>query len=73
MLQSGVELPVFGTATDGEKVTVKFGGQEASTVAMGGAWMLKLKPMPPSAEPRSMVISGGSGSVTLRDMLVGDV
>ena len=33
VLQQGIEVPVWGTANDGEKVTVTFDGQNASTVA----------------------------------------
>ena len=31
VLQCGVRVPVWGTARDGEKITVMFGGQKVST------------------------------------------
>ena len=42
VLQRDMPVPVWGTADDGEKVTVKFQGQEVSTTAKDGKWMVKL-------------------------------
>ncbi len=36
VLQRGRKLPVWGTANDGEKVTVEFNGQKAETVTKDG-------------------------------------
>src|ERR1043165_6717043 len=43
VLQQGTSVPVWGWADDGERVTVEFAGQKASTTAKGGKWMVKLK------------------------------
>src|SRR2546423_2524459 len=54
VLQRDMKVPLWGTADDGEKVTVSFQGQEASTTAEDGKWLVplhKLKtrgPPPPS-------------------------
>jgi len=45
VLQRNIAVPVWGTARDGEKVTVDFSGQKISTVASAGKWMVKLKPI----------------------------
>ena len=43
VLQRGVSVPIWGTAKDGEKVTVKFQGQTVVTTARDGRWMVRLK------------------------------
>ena len=43
VLQRGVAVPVWGTASDSEKVIVEFNGQKVTTIAKDGKWMLKLK------------------------------
>ena len=37
VLQQGMKLPVWGTAANGEKVTVDFAGQKVSTTATNGS------------------------------------
>ena len=73
VLQRDQPVPVWGTADDGEAVTVQFGGQSVSTVAAAdGRWMVKLAAMPASAESRSLTVTGNN-TLTLNDVLVGDV
>ncbi|HLP77954.1 MAG TPA: sialate O-acetylesterase [Candidatus Paceibacterota bacterium] len=72
VLQRNLPVPVWGTAKDGEKVTVEFAGQKVSTVAANGHWRVDLKPMKASAEPRTMTIAGDN-IVTLTNVVVGDV
>ncbi len=72
VLQRGVELPVWGTAPTGTKVSVQFAGQKVTTTAAGGKWTLRLKPLKANGEPRTMKISGTT-TTTLHDVLVGDV
>jgi len=71
VLQRNQVLPVWGTARDGEKVHVDFAGQKAETVAAGGKWMVKLKPLK-AGGPYHMVIKGDN-TVTLTDILIGEV
>ncbi|HET6455848.1 MAG TPA: sialate O-acetylesterase [Armatimonadota bacterium] len=69
VLQQGMRLPVWGTADAGEKVTVKFQGQEVSTVAMpSGHWMLHLKPLK-AGGPFTMTINDQQ----IKNVLVGEV
>ncbi len=72
VLQRGVELPVWGTAGDGMKITVQFAGQNVTTTASRGKWMVKLKPLSASAEPRVMKITSSS-TIAIENILVGDV
>ncbi len=68
VLQRGIRLPVWGTADAGEKVTVKFQGQEVSTVATNGWWMLHLNPCK-AGGPFTMTINDQE----IKNLLVGDV
>jgi len=43
VLQRGQNVPVWGTANDGEKVTVEIAGQTASATAQVGKWKVELK------------------------------
>ena len=58
VFQRGVEVPVWGTADNDEKITVEFNGQKVETVAANGKWMVKLKPMKENATPQALIISG---------------
>ncbi len=71
VLQRGMRLPVWGTARDGERVTVRLGGQSATTVARDGKWKVTLKPVK-AGGPYTLTIAGDN-TVTVPDVLVGDV
>jgi sialate O-acetylesterase len=72
VLQSGMAVPVWGTADPGEKVTVTFAGQTVATTAgTDGRWMLRLKDLKPGG-PLEMTIAG-SNSLKFTDVLVGEV
>jgi len=76
VLQQGMAVPVWGTANPGEKLTVKFRGQEVPTAADdAGKWLVKLAMM--KAEPKqkgtALVVAGAKNSVTMKDVLVGEV
>ena len=71
VLQQGISVPVWGLASDGEKVTVKFQGQVVSTTAHNGHWMLRLKPLK-AGGPFTMTISG-ENTIELKNILVGEV
>ena len=78
VLQRDMSVPVWGTADAGEKMTVEFAGQKISTTAdADGKWRVDLKPMPASAEPRELLVSGNRKSqienLKCNDVLVGEV
>lgn len=76
VLQRGVKAPVWGWADPGTRVTVAFAGQTRSAVAQAdGKWMVYLRAMPASSESGSLTVSRSTGgaSVTIQDVLVGDV
>ncbi|MEO6035421.1 MAG: sialate O-acetylesterase [Verrucomicrobiota bacterium] len=71
VLQQGVEVPVWGSANAGEKVIVRFQGQEVSTIAEKGRWLVRLKPLK-AGGPFTLNISG-ENSITLTNILIGEV
>lgn len=83
VLQRGVEVPVWGKATPGARVTVAFAGAKvAAHAGADGSWSLKLPPMAASAKGRTMAVTEqcagkpGTGSgerLEIKDVLVGEV
>jgi sialate O-acetylesterase len=71
VLQRGQAVPVWGTAGDGEKVSVEFNGQKLDTTAKDGKWRVDLKPLE-AGGPFTMKISG-ENTVEVKDVLVGEV
>jgi sialate O-acetylesterase len=71
VLQQRMDTPVWGWADDGEKVTVSFRGHKVRTVAKDGKWMVTLNGLKPGGPDELMVT--GKNSITVRNVLVGDV
>ncbi len=72
VLQRNVKLPVWGTASAGEKITVRINGQEQTVTAdSAGNWKLELAPMK-AGGPFNMEVKGAN-TITLDDILVGEV
>ncbi len=72
VFQRNAEVPVWGWADEGEKVTVEFAGQTLSTVAKNGKWMLKLKPMKENSQPQEMTVKG-KNTLKIKNILIGEV
>tara|TARA_B110000908_G_C10221921_1_gene435813 strand:+ start:207 stop:1583 length:1377 start_codon:yes stop_codon:yes gene_type:complete len=73
ILQRNVEVPVWGWADAGEKVSISFGGKTTSTVAdKDGKWSAKLAKLSASAAPRELNVKG-SNEIKLNNVLVGDI
>lgn len=73
VLQRGRPVPVWGTAAPGESVTVAFAGQTKQADADArGSWRVQLDPLPASREARQLVVRG-SNTVTVKDVVVGEV
>lgn len=76
ILQREQSVPVWGLAGAGDEVAVSFGGQRKSAKADdSGRWMVKLDPMPASADPRELVVECPARNLkkTAANVLVGDV
>ncbi len=72
MLQRDVPVRIWGKANPGESVTVKFRAQTVSVrTGASGRWEAYLPPMP-AGGPDDLRIEGDN-SLTIRDVLVGEV
>jgi len=73
VLQQGKPVPVWGTASAGEQVTVKFGKQTKKAVAdASGNWKVVLDALQASNVGQDMIIAG-SKTITLHNILIGEV
>ena len=73
VIQQGVTLPVWGTASPGEMVIVTCAGLEARAVANGsGIWRVILRPMSFTGKACELIVNG-SNRIEIHDILPGDV
>jgi sialate O-acetylesterase len=72
VLQQGRKNPVWGTAADGEKVTVLLNGSTASAFARGGKWKVTLQSMKQGG-PYTMTVKSGGQTVEIKNVLIGEV
>lgn len=73
VIQRDAAAPVWGWADGGESITVSIAGQITKTVAAGdGRWVVMLKPMR-AGGPHIMTVKGAEKTVTIQDVMVGEV
>jgi len=73
VLQRDREVPVWGWADPGEQVTVSIADQTASTTADAqGQWRVKLAALPGGYTAHTLTVKA-SNTVTVNDVLVGEV
>ena len=72
VLQQQMAVPVWGTAADGEPVTVEFQDQKLATTASNGQWQVVLKPLT-AGGPFTLRISGTNSAVAFTNIAVGEV
>ena len=83
VLQRGMEVPVWGKAEPGRRVTVEFAGAAVSAVARpDGCWKVKLPRMEAARESRVLTVTESAPgwlwdtareTVEVKDVLVGEV
>ena len=73
VLQRNQRVPIWGTATSGEKISIQFAGQKISTVAKDGNWRIWLKPLKAGGPFTMTIIGDNDDAITLANILVGDV
>ena len=72
VLQRGQEIPIWGWASPGERVSVTLNNQKVNTkTGKDGKWSLKLKPES-AGGPFTLAVKG-KNSIELENVLVGDV
>ncbi|MFZ4763796.1 MAG: LamG-like jellyroll fold domain-containing protein [Roseimicrobium sp.] len=73
VLQREQPIPVWGTASPNEQVTVVWAEQTHQSVAgLDGRWSVELAPLPASFTPGTLTVTG-TNTLVLSDILVGDV
>ena len=73
VLQRDQPIPIWGKAEPGEKITISLGKDQISTVAdPEGRWSVRLPARPGSQRPVDLAIRG-LNTITVSDVLVGDV
>ncbi len=74
VLQREKPITIWGWAVAGEDVTVSFAGKTQTTKAGADrSWKVIFPAMPATAEPLQMTIKGKAATLTLGNILVGDV
>jgi sialate O-acetylesterase len=72
VLQRDATVRIWGTASPGERVTVKISGQEKSAEpGADGKWLIELAPMP-AGGPFTLMVRG-SNTIEVNDVFVGEV
>ena len=73
VLQRNMDIPVWGTAAPGEEVSVSIAGKSLRTQAgENGAWKVVLPRLRKSG-PYTMTVQGAVNTITLEDVLAGEV
>jgi sialate O-acetylesterase len=73
VLQQAKPIPVFGTASPGTEITVTFRQAKATGKAdAAGKWKVEL-PTQAAGGPDTLTIAGDGSTITLNDILVGEV
>jgi len=74
VLQRDKPIFVWGWAEPGERVTVSFAGTDQATTAEADrTWKVTLPATAASSDPRKMTIQGAEKTLSLENILVGDV
>ncbi|MEI7946829.1 MAG: hypothetical protein WCJ02_09030 [bacterium] len=74
VLQRDKPVAIWGWAAAGEKVTVSFANQtQSATADKGRAWKVLLTPMTANAKPQTLTVQGKDKTLTLENILVGDI
>ena len=74
VLQREMPVPVWGWAKPDSEVHVVFADQRKSTTSNeAGKWVVKLDPMEANAKGQELKVTSGDSSISLKDVLVGEV
>jgi sialate O-acetylesterase len=72
VLQQGIKAPIWGTADDGEEITVTIEKQKHTATAKDGAWRVDLEPLK-AGGPYELTIAGKTNTIRVKNVLVGEV
>ncbi|HEX6848443.1 MAG TPA: sialate O-acetylesterase [Chitinophagaceae bacterium] len=73
ILQRDTKINIWGWASKGEKVNIKFNNKNyRTTTGPDGKWLLQLPPIK-AGGPYTMEIAGKNNKIFIKDILIGDV
>lgn len=74
VLQRDKAIQIWGWAAAGEEVTITFAGEDVKAKAEADrSWKAALKAQPANTTPQKLVIKGQTETLTLENILIGDV
>lgn len=74
VIQRNKPINLWGWATPGEKITITFAGSTQTVVAaQNRKWNITFPPKPASSKPVDILIKGKNKTLTLKNILIGDV
>jgi len=73
VLQRDKPLKIWGWSAPANDVTLTFAGQTKTTTARDGKWEIVLDPLAAQAKGQSLTVISGEETLTLKDILLGDV
>ena len=74
VLQQGRAVIISGTADSSKPIEVQFGDQKVEAqIGKGRKWRAELQPMQANAEGRELTVKQGDESISLQDVVVGEV
>ncbi len=73
VFQRDEPVTIWGTAKNGQSVTVEWKGHKATAKAAKGQWQVQFPATAADAEGSSITATDSTGSATLENVLVGDV
>jgi sialate O-acetylesterase len=72
VLQSGMSVPIWGTAGPAEKITIKFNSQTRhATADTTGKWMVRLTKLKPGGPWNASIFNIARSRVFVRNFLTG--
>ena len=74
VVQQDLPVPVWGWADPGEKITVRLDDQKpvSAEAEAKGNWRVTLEPLKADGKPHTLIVSG-KNTITLEDILIGEV
>ncbi|MDC1285744.1 sialate O-acetylesterase, partial [Flavobacteriaceae bacterium] len=73
VIQRDQPILVWGKASDGATIKVRFNSTEFETTSDNGNWIVELPKMKAGGGPYTMTIASGSKEVEIKNILIGDV
>jgi sialate O-acetylesterase len=74
VLQRDKALPIWGTASPNQKITITFAGQSQTVTAdASGEWHTSLHKLKASTENRTLTLISGNEQISIANVLVGDI